>query len=251
MFYENVRENALYYNSERDCLCSPHIHKAVEFLYVLSSEKPVLLNERRFTLNKGELLVCMPFDVHAYGISGGIQRCAAFPVEYCGAFFSAVRNLTLKNNVFSGEFAEEIAECLKRFSKPSNPVLTRGIINYALGLLLEEGTFVPAREQGQDILREILAYIDEHYAEPITLASAAERFGYSKCHFSRLFNARITASFTSYVNRVRVFKSLPLLKTHKSSAIYDMCGFNSPQQYYLNFKKVLGKSPREYLAETD
>ena len=65
MFYENVRENALYYNSERDCLCSPHIHKAVEFLYVLSSEKPVLLNERRFTLNKGELLVCMPFDVHA------------------------------------------------------------------------------------------------------------------------------------------------------------------------------------------
>ena len=113
MFYENVRENALYYNSERDCLCSPHIHKAVEFLYVLSGEKPVLLNEMRFTLNKGELLVCMPFDVHAYGISGGIQRCAAFPVEYCGAFFSAVRNLTLKNNVFSGEFAEEIVRSRK------------------------------------------------------------------------------------------------------------------------------------------
>lgn len=251
MFYETIRESELYYN-EADCLCPPHFHKAVEFLYVLSGDKPVSVNDTAFTLHTGELLVCMPYDVHSYAPSSGIQRCAVFPVELCSGFFTAVHGKTLLSNVFMNEnFTADVAEHLKRFSQTCNPVLMRGVISYVLGRLLEEGAFVPANETGTDILREILAYIDEHYAEQITLSAAAKQFGYSKCHFSRLFHARFTANFTDYLNRVRVFKSLPLLKSHKISSVYDLCGFNSPQQYFLNFKKVMGKSPRAYLAETE
>jgi AraC-like DNA-binding protein len=55
-------------------------------------------------------------------------------------------------------------------------------------------------------------------------------------------------TLTAYINYVRVQKSTELLKTNQISAVYFLCGFKNPQQYFLNFKKYYGCTPKEYLT---
>ena len=101
----------------------------------------------------------------------------------------------------------------------------------------------PARTQ----IHRIADYIDKNYASPIGLEELASEFGYSPNYFSSLFKKYFMTGVTQYINSVRVQKSVPLLKTQKISAVYFLCGFQSPQQYFLNFRKFFGCTPYEYL----
>ncbi len=248
-YYETYRDNSIYV-ARKDCLSTPHFHRAPEIAYVIRGEKPIRVNDTLYLLKEGDFLMLMPYDVHEYLPSDGEQICAAFPPEDCAEFLAAAKNLSLESPVFlHGAFTEDLFAHMILLQEKKNPVFLRGLINYILGSVLQEGNFSPKQSAQQDLLREIFAYIDEHFAEELTLQSVATRFGYSKYYFSRLFNAHVSANFSAYVNQVRVYKSIPLLKKYKISAVYAECGFRSPQQYFLNFRKATGKSPREYLAE--
>src|SRR5690348_13555763 len=55
-----------------------------------------------------------------------------------------------------------------------------------------------------DFLAEVLAYIEAHRDEPMTLAELASVAGFSPYHFSRLFTARFGESVMEYVRTVRL-----------------------------------------------
>lgn len=249
MFFENLRDSARYVH-RGDCVCAPHFHQSVELLAVLSGEKEVVINSVRLELRAGEVLVCMPYAVHEYLPSEGEQVCTAIPPASCAEFFAATERLSLKNNPLErGEGTQELIGFMLQLTGRRTPLYERGLVNCIFGLVLELGTFVPQKKREKDFVRQILEYVEEHYRENLTLEATAEHFGYSKYYFSKLFNAHFFFHFSAYVNQVRIFKSLPLLKKYKLSTVYDECGFNNPQQYFLNFKKYIGKTPREYLAE--
>ncbi len=67
-------------------------------------------------------------------------------------------------------------------------------------------------KERQSFVDELLAYINENYAEDITLSSMAEHFGYSKYYFSRMFNAALGTSLTDYVSAVRMMRALDLMR---------------------------------------
>lgn len=249
MIYETHRDNAFFIN-QGDCICAAHFHKAVEILYVIEGEKRLIINQEPVLLREGDLHLCMPYDVHVYPPSDGKQFCAVFTVEQCTEFFAATERVSLKNRRFEkSAFTQDLYAHLQLLDQRKNPVLLRGIINYILGSVLERGEFVPKQNAKRDAVREILEYVEEHFRENITLADTAAHFGYSKYHFSRLFHASFAFGFSAYVNQVRIYKSLPMLRTHKVSVVATECGFNSPQQYFLNFRKTMGVTPHEYLNE--
>jgi ribonucleoside-diphosphate reductase alpha chain len=97
----------------------------------------------------------------------------------------------------------------------------------------------------KDIITEIYSCI----AASAILESVdlAKEFGYSKYYFSNLFNSKIKSSLPKFLNSVRINKSLELLRSNKITDVAYMVGFNSPQQFYLNFKKVLNVTPKQYL----
>ena len=62
-------------------------------------------------------------------------------------------------------------------------------------------------------IMEALNYIDEHYAEPLSLDSISSVFGYNKYYFSRLFNTYIGENLNNYINMVRI-RNLAVSYTH-------------------------------------
>lgn len=99
--------------------------------------------------------------------------------------------------------------------------------------------------------REILSalqFIQNHYAEPLTLHQISDITGLSANYFSSLFKKELGISFLEYLNRHRIEKSMELL-LHTSLKTYEIasqCGFSDESYFGKTFKKYTGKTPNEY-----
>lgn len=246
MFFEAKRDTKRYY-SQRDNICPTHFHRSVEALYVHKGEKEVLIDGKPYLLHEGDLLVCPPYTVHTYLPSDGEQIVAVFSADLCQEFEQFCKAQTPQTHVVKDEDGtfEKLIRALK---EPCNEAYYRGVVNCLLGLYQAKTPFSPSKNFAEkSIVAQIAEYVDEHYAEPITLSSLAKRFGYAPNYFSALFKKFFRSGIAQYINSVRVQKSVKLLRKQKVSGVYAAVGFQSPQQYFLNFKRVYGCTPKTYL----
>lgn len=94
----------------------------------------------------------------------------------------------------------------------------------------------------------VLGYVNANYYENITLEEASAKLNFDPSYFCRLFKTAIGATFTEYLNFVRVCKAEKLLsKTHDSILeISEAVGFSSVSYFNRIFKKYRNCSPRYY-----
>ena len=195
--------------------------------------------------------MCFPYDLHKYGAFDGESLVAVLPLIYCENFIGEVSGKMPDKNVLTGETAKIIYEKMLELTPPKNHVLTSGITNYILGVILDSINLNGKKSREKTLIDDILKYIDLHYSEEIDLTTLTNHFGYSKYYFSALFNDKFKTGLTNYLNSVRVYKSLALLKKHNVAEVAALSGFKSPQQYHLYFKKILGVTPHKYIVKSD
>ncbi|MET3558198.1 YesN/AraC family two-component response regulator [Streptococcus rupicaprae] len=102
----------------------------------------------------------------------------------------------------------------------------------------------------QQLLLDILAYIDTHFAS-LTLEQIAQHFGYNVSYFSTLIKDYTGQTFKSLLQKRKLEASLPLL-LHTKQAIRDISlevGFSNQNQFYQLFQKIYGKTPAQYRRE--
>ena len=92
-------------------------------------------------------------------------------------------------------------------------------------------------------------YIDEHYAEKLTLESVAGYFFIDKSYLARLFKSQYGITLTTYLQQVRITHAKRLLRfTEKSVEEIGLeCGIVELHYFSRVFKKLEGISPSEYL----
>jgi len=93
-------------------------------------------------------------------------------------------------------------------------------------------------------------FIDENYAEKISLARVAHALNMSPTHLSEKFKEVNGINFVAYVARRRFEKACSLLHDVdlRISEIAFAVGFQSLSQFNRVFKKRSSKSPTEYRA---
>jgi len=98
------------------------------------------------------------------------------------------------------------------------------------------------------VIDEVAAYIDERYADPISLESIAQRFYVSKEHLSRTFKQTTGINVSDYIVRRRIEKAKELLVSPGVS-IKDtarMVGYPELAYFHRIFKKEVGVTPGEF-----
>ena len=95
------------------------------------------------------------------------------------------------------------------------------------------------------------AYIDEHYAENLTLDVMANYVHMNASYFSAYFKRQIGKNFKEYLNGVRLQHALQLLIStdKKSYEIADEAGFSDVKSFSDLFQKNYGKTPVAYRKE--
>ncbi len=98
----------------------------------------------------------------------------------------------------------------------------------------------------------LIAYLEEHYAEDMTLKELAGRSYLSEGQLSRIFKQQMGTSIITYLNRIRMIHACQLLTgTNKKIAdIANSCGFNNISHFNRVFHSYLHCSPREYRSRS-
>ncbi len=93
----------------------------------------------------------------------------------------------------------------------------------------------------------IVAYIHDHFAEPITIMELADRIYISRNYLSHLFKKIMGESFNNYLTRVRMEKAKEMIVEGKY-LIYEIAervGYKNVPYFSTQFKKYTGQNPTD------
>ena len=97
-------------------------------------------------------------------------------------------------------------------------------------------------------MKKLLDFIEEHYAEPLSLKEMARRFHFNPSYLSSYFATHNREGFVEHVNRIRTKKAAELLRSHPATVaeISAMAGYSDHSYFCKVFKKIMGCSPTQY-----
>ena len=104
------------------------------------------------------------------------------------------------------------------------------------------------RERNDNVVSYVLQYIDEHYANDISLEQIADKLGLSRNYLSTYFREKTGCTFSEYVNERRISQAKQMLLDgkYKVHDIALMVGYQNTNSFIRMFRKKLGVPPGEY-----
>lgn len=103
----------------------------------------------------------------------------------------------------------------------------------------------------EKLVEAMKRFIESHYRERLQLKAVAEHFRLSPNYAGTLFRQFAGQGFSEYVSETKVAKARDLLASRKYRVyeISELLGFENTYYFSKVFRRVTGRSPREFLAE--
>ncbi|AKA69227.1 AraC family transcriptional regulator [Clostridium scatologenes] len=101
-------------------------------------------------------------------------------------------------------------------------------------------------------IHKVQDYIEHHLGQSLSIEELASTAGFSKYHFSRIFQGMLHEPLAHYVNRIRMENALFLLAHRADKNMTDIAyelGYTDSAVFSRAFKNYYGVSPREYRKE--
>ncbi len=238
--------------------CNPHFHSSIELTYVLDGEFRTIINGKTVTAKKDELVIFSSYCTHATPAEPKQHNktiVMIIPPELIGAASGRMSGKIFRQTIVSDPaVCSEILHCMRmliRLKKygPLDSCVSKGYAYVVIGLLMERvGLTDTGNDKTDYFFKDILAYIEEHYMQPLSLETISTTFGYSKYSFSHLFNSYFGCTLTDYVNSLRARCASSLLTETELSMteIAMRSGFESLRTFYRAFKKNYNCTPSVY-----
>ena len=250
-----------------------HWHPEIELTLILEGEILYQVNDNSCLLKAGEGLFCNTNVLHA-GRHGNSADCSYLSVTFHPRLLYGYNNSLMQNRYMEGilrdpelasihfkpevDWQKNVLEQIRKIQrlsadKAEASELKIQIALMEIWLLIYEHVEPGAEEQsGQDRdterIRCIMVYIQEHYAEKITLEELAEQIHLCRSESCRLFKRYMNASIFDYLLDYRVERSLPLLRDDRLDVtqIAGMTGFSNPAYFAKIFRRKMGCTPFPY-----
>ena len=111
----------------------------------------------------------------------------------------------------------------------------------------------PMKAEKPELMDQVLAYVEDHLSEKITLSEVAHHFFVSESTISQTFRKRLGVSFYRCVTQRRLIAAKALIEKGTAlETVAHQVGFADYSSFYRAFKQEYGISPRQYrkLQET-
>ena len=250
-----------------------HWHEALEFGYVAEGCVKISTTTRTVTLEKGEAYFTNSNILTAMeNVEKCILQTHLFHPVFLGGHFKSVFETKYLNPViqnrdidllcFRGEtdaqrrLLDKLRQLSRLQSEPDVEFQTRNLISeiwlYLLRVIQEDkGSGAGIVAKNQDRILAMMSFIQENYAEKLTLEQIADAAAVSTRECLRCFRESIHRSPMEYLIEYRVQVAKKLLQTTKLSIteIALRCGFNSNSYFTKIFHRSCGKTPNVYRRE--
>jgi AraC-like DNA-binding protein len=115
------------------------------------------------------------------------------------------------------------------------------------------GVATRSAQQGSTLWTEsrlapAMAFISEHYHEPVSIRAMAEKCALSPGAFHRQFRDTYLVTPHTYVRQLRVRMSCHALVFSRRpiAAVAAECGFSDQSHFTKEFRRIMGETPRSY-----
>lgn len=100
-------------------------------------------------------------------------------------------------------------------------------------------------------MQKMISYIQEHYAEDVSLQDIANSASISRSEASRCFQSYLHTSPVNYLLKYRVERSMQLLRDNNMTveAVALECGFSSSAYFCKIFRSHTGLTPKQYRSK--
>ncbi|MDR2609888.1 MAG: response regulator [Clostridiales Family XIII bacterium] len=98
---------------------------------------------------------------------------------------------------------------------------------------------------------ELLDYVDNNYAQSLSLESCANHVHVSPGYVTRLCKKYLGTSFKTWLNEMRIRKAIELLSDTELTIkeIAERVGYNNLNYFYRQFHAITGTTPKNYGAK--
>lgn len=237
-----------------------HWHESLEILHFLGGSGSVVCGFSMVPVQAGDTVVVNSSELHTLEAREGmLEWFYVIPESSLWEDFSlelrdiAFRHL-LPGDETIGRIFREIDEELHRkfpgYKAAVKALLAQMMVHLLRGAVEDRQTPQMAGDRVKlEIVKQALTYMQQHFAEPITLEGLCSSIGLSKYYFCRVFRAVTGMTSVEYLNIFRCTKAEKLLKTGRFS-IADAAaavGFSSLPYFYRTYKKVMNALPSRAL----
>ncbi|MCM1044493.1 MAG: AraC family transcriptional regulator [Candidatus Gastranaerophilales bacterium] len=241
-----------------------HSHNFYEIFYLLSGQCHYLLDENVYRLEKGDLVFIAPGALH-HSIYKEGENCEIYMIYF------KKEHLLLEHMALPQSFMGSVPAL---YQEPFAALLSRMLSEHArideysesfisvylqeILLMLMRHSVLAERDPGLLNSRDadiLLAtkYIYKHFKKQLSLEEVSAVASLSPTYFSKKFKQTTGMGFKEYLNYVRLKHAQTALLTTDCSIteIALEYGFNDSNYFKDLFKKVYGKSPREFRKNPD
>ena len=231
-------------------------HSYWELIYVDKGELLTTIDRVSYHLKQGDLIFYAPMQFHTQSTFEKISSSYLtinFKMNFNHADLLCNKIFSLKRDSYF--IVTKLIEELSNDNLYSNDLSLCYLKQLIIQMLRLDNSYFhskPTTHMQQtyenELLNDILLYIDNNIYEKISVSTLCEHFCISTSMLHSLFRKNMNNTAKNYINELKLSKSKELIRnsTHTLSEISEMLGFSSIHYFSKKFKSYFNISPTEY-----
>lgn len=256
LFYKHVITESP--RREDHCL---HTHNVYELLYIVSGDATHVIEDRKYKLKKGDLILIRPLHYHFIQIDSSVNyeryNVLFDPARHGVSGVELIPDNVEIINLSGNKSAEDI---FHRFDFYHSNCSYETFLNFLPPMLSElflNLSIFPQTQSDESftsspLITEALKYINENLFTVDSIEDIAKHLFVSESYLFRLFKSELRQTPKKYIMDKRLLCAQKMIADgEKPVTVCDACGFGDYTTFYRNYTAFFGHSPSDEKRMTD